>query len=202
MRCTVRQKRHNRPWGLSRFSSDENGTVPLRPVQPAQSYRQGRQIRQESIPAAAETAPRPWATGNLTGRTPISLRGNRRWLPPGGDGMDPRVRIMAATGVMLAGLLVALAFRHPAGQVEPPAAGAADPLVVRKQAAFGARRWLRPARRAAGRARARRVSRRPANMGPPCSRRWSRPALRRTWPSHTRQTACRPLPAGASRWGR
>ncbi|MGA2618710.1 MAG: hypothetical protein ABSF26_13940 [Thermoguttaceae bacterium] len=51
--------------------------------------------------------------------------------------MDPRVRILSATGVILAGLLLALAFRHPAGQVEPPAAGAAEALVVRKQAAPG-----------------------------------------------------------------
>ena len=90
--------------------------------------RQGRQIRHELIPARAETACRPLTTGKRAGRTPINL---------GGNAMDPRVRILTATGVILTGLLVALAFRHPAARVEPPAADAADALAVRKQMRVG-----------------------------------------------------------------
>ena len=49
--------------------------------------------------------------------------------------MDPRVRIMAASGVMLGGFLLALLFRHPAGKVDlPPMAETNGPLVMRKQA--------------------------------------------------------------------
>ena len=51
--------------------------------------------------------------------------------------MDQRARIVAATGVLLGGLLLALCFRHPTGRVETPIPGSSDRLVLRKGAAPG-----------------------------------------------------------------
>ena len=49
--------------------------------------------------------------------------------------MDQRFRIVAATSILLVGLLLALLFRHPPRRTEVPVPGTSDHLVLRKRTA-------------------------------------------------------------------